>query len=169
MFEQNTYEAFNGLMNHMFQVAEEYFAMETAAMVTGSLDGFASMLRNEGHERWHLGRCFRDYIVKHGGNPAFDDIQKPRQEFASPVEMLNYAMSLEDQTRDAIHAAAITARDNAPVFLKKIGYYGEMVSDEHREISKLHKKLTMAGANLQAIDSWLMKEYEEHNPCGRYK
>lgn len=170
MIHQTSYDTYNKLMNHLFDVATEYYAMSLQADSAG-LKGFEAMLRNESHERWHLGDCIAEYLIMNDKKPILTSHEQPRQDYANPMDMLASARAIETATLEAIIAGAEIAVENDPSELKKMGWLKKKCLYEHNEINEIAKKMAIPGANLAAIDAHLKEKYDHDgmNPCGRYK
>lgn len=100
---QKVAEALNNQINNELHASYTYLAM-SAYFEAQELPGFASWFRgHSAEEETHAMRIF-DFVAKRGARIHLDGIAKPQTEYASPVDVLEHALSHEQVVTGQINA-----------------------------------------------------------------
>ncbi len=96
-------EALNRQINNELHASYTYLAM-AAYFESEDLPGFAQWFRgHSAEEGTHAMRIF-DFLAQRGGRIEIDGIAKPKTDYASPVEALEYALANEETVTGQINA-----------------------------------------------------------------
>lgn len=96
-------EALNKQINNELDASYRYLAM-SAYFEAQDLPGFASRFRgHSAEEETHAMRIY-DFVAKLGARIELEGISKPQMEYASPVEVLEQALSHEQIVTGQINA-----------------------------------------------------------------
>ncbi len=96
-------EALNKQINNELNASYSYLAM-SAYFEAQDLPGFASWFRgHSAEEETHAMRIF-DFVAKRGARIELEGIAKPHSDYASPVDVLEQALSQEQTVTGQINA-----------------------------------------------------------------
>jgi ferritin len=131
MLSQTLQDAFNEQMKYEFFSAYLYKAM-AAYFEAEDLAGFAVWMRSQSLEELTHGEKFFNFICEAGGRAIMQEIEAPRVEYASPLEVFEYSLEHERFVTERINKLMDLSRDEsnhaAQIFLQ--WFVTEQVEEE---------------------------------------
>jgi ferritin len=141
----------NDQIAHEFHAAYQYLAI-AAHFEAQSYEGFAQWMRLQAKEETgHAMRLF-DYMVERGERIELNQIDRPGNDFGSPVEAFRAALEHERKVTgqiNAIYEAALEAGDYPTQIM--LQWFIEEQVEEEASTGKAVEQLEMAGENRAAL------------------
>lgn len=106
----NIRQKFNEQIQKEFYSEYLYISME-AYFKHISLDGFANFFHVQALEERDHAMMFFDYILETGGNVELLQIDKPKNDFASPTEVFQLSLNHEKTVTKSIHSLVDAAQE----------------------------------------------------------
>ncbi len=106
----NICQKFNEQIQKEFYSEYLYISME-AYFKHISLDGFANFFHVQALEERDHAMMFFDYILETGGNVELLQIDKPKNDFASPTEVFQLSLNHEKTVTKSIHSLVDAAQE----------------------------------------------------------
>lgn len=103
-------QALNEQMNFELYSGYIYLQMASYADVE-DYDGFANWLVHQAHEEYEHAMKFREFILDMGGNPEWDAMEKPENNYGSLLEIFKAAFEHEKLVSSKIHDLVDLARE----------------------------------------------------------
>ncbi len=155
MISKKMNEVLNGQVNAELYSSYLYLSMSTW-FSEKSLSGFAGWMRAQAQEELFHSVKILDYILERGGNIRLEAIEKPRESWSSPLEVLQETAGHEAKVTDLVNDlvdVALEERDHAAsIFLQ--WFVAEQVEEE-ATVGEVVEKMKMIGdhsAGLFAMD-----------------
>ncbi len=131
MLDKRMQDALNGQINAEFYSAYLYLSMSAQFAELGMAGGQNWMHVQFQEELFHTQK-FVDYVIQRGGRVLLTAIDKPEQEWATPLAMFEHALAHEGKVTGLINGLADLAlelRDHAT--LQELQWFiGEQVEEE---------------------------------------
>ena len=171
MLDQRMQDALNAQINAEFYSAYLYLSMSAQFAELGMAGGQNWMHVQFQEELFHTQKLF-DYVVERGGRVLLAAIDKPDQEWSSPLAIFEHALQHEQKVTGLINALADLAlelRDHAT--LQELQWFiGEQVEEEATADDMVKKLRLVQGApgGLYEIDKELaMRVYTPPLPAAQ--
>lgn len=152
--------AYSTIIAELFRCTNQYYAMQIE-FAEARMEGFEYMARIESKERWYLGDCICQYILKNGKKPLLSAQPAPNQGIPSAGDALKIGMEHEQLIIKAVNSGLVTVRDNDPGEIDFMCDLKEKCMKEHHEISGFLAKLALPGNSPWSMDQYLWKKYTD--------
>jgi len=169
---EQSFAAYNALMNELFKVADCYYAM-MIEFGEADMEGFEIMAKYESKERWKLGDKIREYIMDNRKKPTLTPKPAPPGGIPTAADALKTALAHEQNIIKLLNSGLSQAAQGDPGELYYMGKIKQECMDEYNEIAGYETKMGIPGNSVYHMDKYLKKKYmyyqESHNPCGEYE
>jgi len=160
MISERMEEALNRQLNAELYSAYLYLSM-AAYYEASDLPGFANWMRVQAHEELTHAIKFFDYITQRGGRVTLETIEKPPEEWESPVDVSEHVLEHEGKVTGLINDLvdlALEEKDHATYnFLQ--WFVAEQVEEEESagEVLRKVKLASESAASMLMVDAELGK------------
>ena len=144
-------DAINEQINKELYSAYLYLAMSAYLEVEG-YSGFASWTRKQAKEETEHAMKFFDFVNERGGNVLLQVIDKPTQEFGTPLQTFEEILKHEQKVTSSINALyeiALEQRDYATQVM--LHWFIDEQVEEEENAGQMVDKLKIAGDSIGAI------------------
>jgi len=144
-------DAINEQINKEFYSAYLYLAM-SAYLEAQGYSGFASWTRKQAKEETEHAMKFFDFVNERGGNVLLQVIDKPTQEFGTPLQTFEEILKHEQKVTSSINALyeiALEQRDYATQVM--LHWFIDEQVEEEANAGQMVDKLKIAGDSIGAI------------------
>lgn len=144
-------QAMNQQVKHEMYSAYLYLAM-AAYFHSKNLDGMAKWMRCQAQEEMTHARRFFDHVIERGGRVVLEALEKPKSEWASPLEAWRDAYKHEQFITSKIYEIANLARelgDHASNNL--LNWFHEEQIEEEEQTLRAVQTLEMTGESGPAL------------------
>ncbi len=144
-------KALNEQVNAEFYSSYFYLGMESYFQSL-SLNGFAGWMRSQVQEEMFHGMKIYDYIHERGGKAILGAIDRPEQEWASPLVCFEAVLAHEKKVTDLINNLMDVAIDNRDHATKAfLDWFVSEQVEEESTVGAVVDKLRLIGDNSSAL------------------
>ncbi len=151
MLIKSVQDAMNGQIRNELYSAYQYLAM-SAYCESANLPGFAHWMRMQSREELEHAMKFYDFVLDRGGKVSLQAIDRPSEEFASPLDVFEQSLAQERRVTSQIHdlyALAQQEKDYASIPL--LQWFVTEQIEEEKNAGQVVDTLKMIGDSRDAL------------------
>ncbi len=151
MIDEEIQEAINDQINAELYSAYIYLSM-AADFGDRGLDGFENWMHSQTIEEINHAMRLYQYLESRGGQVKLDEIEKPKTEWKSPLEIFKDAYEHEQYVTERINELADLAEEkNDRATLQMLQWFIDEQVEEEESAEEILDKLKMAGDDGSAL------------------
>ncbi len=151
MLIKSVQDAMNGQIRNELYSAYQYLAM-SAYCESANLPGFAHWMRMQSREELEHAMKFYDFVLDRGGKVSLQAIDRPSDEFSSPLDVFEQSLAQERRVTSQIHdlyALAQQEKDYASIPL--LQWFVTEQIEEEKNAGQVVDTLKMIGDSRDAL------------------
>lgn len=151
MLIKSVQDAMNGQIRNELYSAYQYLAM-SAYCESVNLPGFAHWMRMQSREELEHAMKFYDFVLDRGGKVSLQAIDRPSDEFSSPLDVFEQSLAQERRVTSQIHdlyALAQQEKDYASIPL--LQWFVTEQIEEEKNAGQVVDTLKMIGDSRDAL------------------
>ncbi|MBS3816731.1 MAG: ferritin [Candidatus Thermoplasmatota archaeon] len=151
MIDEEMEEALNDQINAELYSAYIYLSM-ASEFASRSLDGFEAWMHSQFIEEINHGMRLYQYVNSRGGRVELDEIEKPKVEWDSPLEVFKDTYEHEQYVTDRINELADLAEEkNDRATLQMLQWFIDEQVEEEESAEEILDKLEMIGDDYRGL------------------
>jgi ferritin len=144
-------DALNKQINREFFSAYLYLSA-AVYFETHSMDGMANWMKMQVKEEQSHGMKLYNFIIERGGIVILSDIESPKSDWKSPLDIFQYTYEHEKKVTEMINSLIELARsENDFASLEFLNWFIKEQVEEEANFSKISEKLKLVGDNIGGL------------------